>query len=121
MGTGWQLSTRRLHQVAQTVDDMTKVLSDLKASTNGNGAAKAQPKDLLQFIKRTGVKMVDFKFTDVPGTWQHTTVPADQIDTDALTEGIGFDGSSIRGFQSIHESDMLLMPDLHTAQLDAFC
>jgi glutamine synthetase len=77
-------------------------------------------KDAAAFIKETGAKMVDLRFTDVPGTWQHTTVPADQLDAEALEEGIGFDGSSIRGFQSIHESDMILKPDCTTAVLDPF-
>lgn len=79
------------------------------------------PKALLEFMKRTGVKIVDFKFTDVPGTWQHTSVPADAIDEDALVDGIGFDGSSIRGFQAIQESDMILKPDAATAHIDTFC
>jgi glutamine synthetase len=75
---------------------------------------------ILELIKRSDVKMVDFRFVDVPGTWQHTSVPAAAVDEDTLTLGIGFDGSSIRGFQSIHESDMILRPDLGTAHLDAF-
>ncbi|MGH7737837.1 MAG: type I glutamate--ammonia ligase [Candidatus Tyrphobacter sp.] len=76
--------------------------------------------DAVAFIKDCDAKMIDFKFTDVPGTWQHTTVPADQIDEGALNDGIGFDGSSIRGFQSIHESDMILRPDFSTAVRDPF-
>jgi glutamine synthetase len=75
---------------------------------------------MLDLIKRNGIKMVDFRFVDVPGTWQHTPVPASAVDKDAITEGIGFDGSSIRGFQSIHESDMLLLPDVETAHVDGF-
>ncbi len=93
-----------------------------KVSSNGNGAhGKSSPKALVEYIKKTGVKMVDFKFTDVPGTWQHTSVPADQIDEDSLVAGIGFDGSSIRGFQAIHESDMILKPDVGSAEIDSFC
>jgi glutamine synthetase len=79
-----------------------------------------KPSDILEFIKKNGVKMVDFRFVDVPGTWQHTSVPSGSVDEDALTAGIGFDGSSIRGFQSIHESDMVLKPDLETAHVDEF-
>jgi glutamine synthetase len=79
-----------------------------------------KPRDIVEQIKKDGIKMVDFKFTDVPGTWQHTTVPADQIDEGSLETGIGFDGSSIRGFQSIHESDMILKPDCDTAIVDPF-
>ncbi len=79
-----------------------------------------KPSEILDLIKKNGVKMVDIRFTDVPGTWQHNSVPADMIDEEALVDGIGFDGSSIRGFQSIHESDMILKPDLETAHLDGF-
>ena len=93
-----------------------------KVSTNGNGVhGKRSPKALIEFMKKTGVKMVDFKFTDVPGTWQHTSVPADQVDEETLAAGIGFDGSSIRGFQAIHESDMILKPDVDSAHVDTFC
>ncbi|HEY9086067.1 MAG TPA: type I glutamate--ammonia ligase [Candidatus Tyrphobacter sp.] len=77
-------------------------------------------RDAVAYMKEGGAKMVDLKFTDVPGTWQHTSVPADQIDAQALEDGIGFDGSSIRGFQSIHESDMILRPDWTTAVFDPF-
>ena len=79
-----------------------------------------KPNDILGLIKSEQIKMVDFRFVDVPGTWQHTSVPASSIDEEALTAGIGFDGSSIRGFQSIHESDMILRPDLETAHVDTF-
>jgi len=78
-------------------------------------------KDAVAFMKECGAKIVDLKFTDMPGVWQHTSIPADQVDEAALEEGIGFDGSSIRGFQSIHESDMILKPDYSTATLDTFC
>ena len=64
------------------------------------------------------VKMVDFRFTDLPGQWQHYTIPAHRLDQDLFESGIGFDGSSIRGFQEIHESDMLLMLDPDTAFID---
>jgi len=64
------------------------------------------------------VKMVDLRFIDVPGTWQHFTIPAHRLDAELFEEGIPFDGSSIRGFQEIHESDMLLLLDPETAFLD---
>ena len=64
------------------------------------------------------VKMVDFRFTDLPGIWQHFSIPARQLNEELFEDGIGFDGSSIRGFQEIHESDMLLMPDPDTAFID---
>jgi len=60
------------------------------------------------------VKMVDFKFIDLPGMWQHVSIPANQL-KNQFEEGHGFDASSIRGFAHIHESDMLLMPDAETA------
>lgn len=64
------------------------------------------------------VRMVDIRFTDLPGTWQHFTIPVRRLNDEFFSEGIPFDGSSIRGFQEIHESDMLLMPDPVTAFLD---
>ncbi len=65
--------------------------------------------------------MVDLKFVDLPGIWQHFSFTVDELNEDLFTEGIGFDGSSIRGFQEIHESDMLLIPDPNTAVVDPFC
>lgn len=72
--------------------------------------------EVLEMAK--GVKMVDIRFTDLPGTWQHFTIPVRRLDADFFSEGIPFDGSSIRGFQEIHESDMLLIPDPDTAFID---
>jgi glutamine synthetase len=80
----------------------------------------AKPADVVRMIREQGIRMVDFKFTDVPGTWQHFSVPARVLDETLFAEGIGFDGSSIRGFQDINESDMLLVPDPDTAVLDPF-
>ena len=64
------------------------------------------------------VKMVDYRFTDLPGVWQHFSVPARELTADTFEDGVGFDGSSIRGFKEIHESDMLLMLDPSTAFID---
>lgn len=64
------------------------------------------------------VQMVDLRFTDLPGTWQHFSMPARELTEELFEEGIGFDGSSIRGFQEIHESDMILLPDPDTAFMD---
>jgi len=80
----------------------------------------ATAEDVLKTIKDEKVQMIDLRFTDLPGVWQHFSVPPSAIDTDALEEGIGFDGSSIRGFQEIQESDMLVVPDPTTAFLDPF-
>jgi glutamine synthetase len=78
------------------------------------------PKEVVSFAKEKGVKIVDFRFTDLPGMWQHFSMPVRDLVEDIFTDGLGFDGSSIRGFQTIDESDMLLMPDASTAQLDPF-
>ncbi len=64
------------------------------------------------------VKLIDVRFIDMPGTWQHFTIPAHRLTEDLFKEGLPFDGSSIRGFQEIHESDMLLLPDVETAFID---
>jgi glutamine synthetase len=76
--------------------------------------------EVLEFALQRGVQLVDLKFVDLPGTWQHMTLPIGSIDVDDFEAGLGFDGSSIRGFQEIHESDMLLMPDPTTALIDPF-
>src|SRR5258708_6196973 len=76
--------------------------------------------EVLRFIESEGVQFVDVRFCDLPGTVQHFTVPAESFDESVFSEGRMFDGSSIRGFQQIHESAMLLLPDLTTAVLDPF-
>src|SRR5213080_5043759 len=81
---------------------------------------EAQPSDVLALAQEHGVRMVDFKFTDLPGTWQHLGLSIHALDEEAFTEGLGFDGSSIRGFQEIAESDMVLVPDPTTALIDPF-
>jgi glutamine synthetase len=74
--------------------------------------------DVQQLAKDANVKIVDLKFVDLPGVWQHFSIPADDLDRSLFEDGIGFDGSSIRGFQHIHESDMLLVADPETAYVD---
>src|SRR6516165_6199918 len=76
--------------------------------------------DVLSTIKEDKIEMVDLRFTDLPGLWQHFSVPPRALDLETLAEGVGFDGSSIRGFQEIQESDMLVVPDPSTAFLDPF-
>src|SRR5712691_1508797 len=78
------------------------------------------PADVMSLIKERSVQAVDLRFVDLPGLWQHFTVSAKEFSVDAFDEGLGFDGSSIRGFQEIQESDMLLMPDPASAFLDPF-
>ncbi|MEP9399462.1 type I glutamate--ammonia ligase [Mesorhizobium sp. KR2-14] len=80
----------------------------------------ASPDDVLRVIKDENIEMVDLRFVDLPGLWQHFSVPPKTIGPDSFTEGVGFDGSSIRGFQEIQESDMLVVPDPTTAFLDPF-
>jgi glutamine synthetase len=84
------------------------------------GGGEATAGDVLKMAESLGVRMVDLKFTDVPGTWQHMSLAIGSVDEDSFADGLGFDGSSIRGFQQISESDMLLMPDPATAMIDPF-
>jgi glutamine synthetase len=76
------------------------------------------PQEVFELCREHDIKIVDFKFIDLPGTWQHFSIPARELTDSIFTDGIGFDGSSIRGFQKIHESDMLLVPDPRTAFVD---
>ena len=78
------------------------------------------PSDVSKMIKDHEVKLVDFKFTDLPGTWQHFTTTLSEYSEDIFTEGLGFDGSSIRGWKVINASDMLVIPDPTTAWIDIF-
>jgi len=78
------------------------------------------PKEVLQLASERGAKMVDFKFIDLPGTWQHFSVPLRELTEETFVEGKAFDGSSVRGFQTINESDMLIIPDPDTAIIDPF-
>ena len=78
------------------------------------------PKDVLKLAKEKGAQIVDFRFIDLPGMWQHFSIPMSDFDEGMFSDGLGFDGSSIRGFQTIDESDMLLMPDPDSAQMDPF-
>ncbi len=78
------------------------------------------PKDVMKFSKEQGAKFVDLKFMDYPGMWQHFTVPIVSLEESSFEEGFGFDGSSIRGWQAIHASDMLVVPDASTAVMDPF-
>src|SRR6202161_3146957 len=87
----------------------------------GQGGLMFQNADeVLRYIADEDVQFVDVRFCDLPGTMQHFTVPVEVFDQKVFTAGLMFDGSSIRGFQQIHESDMLLLPDVSTAVLDPF-
>src|SRR6516162_876978 len=76
--------------------------------------------DVLKVIKDDKIEMIDLRFTDIPGLWQHFSVPPRALGADSFADGVGFDGSSIRGFQEIQESDMLVLPDPATAFRDPF-
>jgi glutamine synthetase len=78
------------------------------------------PEDVLKVIKDDKIAMVDLRFTDLPGPWQHFSVPPSALDLDSFEDGVGFDGSSIRGFQETQKSDMLVIPDPASAFLDPF-
>lgn len=78
------------------------------------------PQEVIQFAKENGARMVDLKFCDMLGTWQHLSVPASALDNTFFEEGLGFDGSSIRGWRGIEESDMVIKPDPTTAKMDPF-
>jgi glutamine synthetase len=79
------------------------------------------PAEVVEFCKNRGIGIIDLKFTDVPGTLQHLSLPLSELTEENLADGYGFDGSSIRGFKAIQESDMLLIPDTNTAVVDPFC
>jgi len=100
-------------------------------ATNGNGKKPSgtgllspnidrckTPQDVLDFARKRALNIVDFKFTDLLGRWHHFSMPVHHLDGELFEEGLGFDGSSIRAFQDIHESDMVLFPDPTTAIVD---
>jgi glutamine synthetase len=80
----------------------------------------ADAKTVLEFAKKNGAKLLDLRFTDLPGLWQHVSYPINQLTEDSFEEGFGMDGSSIRGWAAINESDMLLIPDPNTYMMDPF-
>ncbi len=93
---------------------------------NGSFDEKAA-RDVMKMIKDKKIDIIDLKFNDLPGLWQHFSIPASELlEMDDITrsiwvDGIGFDGSSIRGFQKIQESDMIMIPDPATAVVDPIC
>ena len=78
------------------------------------------PKEVLDMAKENNAKLVDLRFMDFPGLWQHFSVPLGELEESSFEDGFGFDGSSIRGWQPIHASDMLVIPDAATAKMDPF-
>ena len=78
------------------------------------------PKEVLEYAKKNDVRQLDMRFTDIPGILQHISYPINMLTADSMEEGFGIDGSSIRGWAAINESDMLLIPDASTAYIDPF-
>ena len=78
------------------------------------------PKDVIALVRERKIQVIDFRFMDLPGLWQHFSIPAESLDESTFEEGLGFDGSSIRGWRGIAESDMIVVPDPSTAVIDPF-
>src|ERR1044071_5410238 len=78
------------------------------------------PQEVLDFAKKNDAKQLDLRFTDIPSLQHHVSYPINELELDSFEEGFGMDGSSIRGWAAIHESDMLLVPDPGTAFMDPF-
>ena len=91
------------------------------SAANNNKTKAPSAKSVLEMARKNEVKMVDIKFVDTFGSWQHFSMPIGEVTEEAFSEGLGFDGSSIRGWKSIEASDMLAMPDPATAFIDPFC
>src|SRR5439155_21067264 len=97
---------------------MSATLDRLSAADRGLIPATSPTSEVLARARDSGVQIVDLRFVDLPGQAQHFSIPVRELTEGLFIDGIGFDGSSIRGFQHIHESDMLLMPDPTTAYVD---
>src|SRR5215211_55149 len=95
-------------------------MADVQAKPEQADALRSAstPREVIDAARSLGVQIVDVRFVDLLGTWQHFSMPVKELAEATFAEGIGFDGSSIRGFQPIHESDMLLVPDPASAFLD---
>src|SRR3972149_10123828 len=92
----------------------------MRLADKPQGVTVMSPKEFFEFAKKNNSEMMDLKFVDMLGTWQHCSFPFDVLDEDTFEEGLGFDGSSIRGWQGIHQSDMMAVPDPATTCMDPF-
>ena len=97
---------------------MTATMPSKTTRRSASARTSASPAEVIRRARESGVQVVDVRFTDLPGTWQHFSIPLGELSEDMFEEGLGFDGSSIRGFQAINESDMLLLPDPGSAFVD---
>ena len=97
---------------------MTVTKTEIGALTDTGKTTMTKPEEVVAFARAQGMKMIDYRFVDLLGTWQHFSTPVEEFEAEVFKNGLGFDGSSIRGFQKIHESDMVLMPDATTAFID---
>src|SRR6266699_3947813 len=104
-------------RLLEDTEAMTATLEPTAKIAAEKGTAPS-PADVIRRAREAGVQVVDVRFCDLPGTWQHFSLPLKELTEDVFTEGLGFDGSSIRGFQAINESDMLLFPDAASAFVD---
>src|SRR5438132_216747 len=96
------------------------VLSEATGARQEETVPERSPADVVRMLSDEDIAIVDIRFCDLPGLMQHFSIPAHELTEDVFEEGLGFDGSSIRGFQEIQESDMLLIPDPDTAVIDPF-
>src|SRR2546422_9568831 len=90
---------------------MTATLEPTTSIPGAKPVAGASPADVVRKVKEAGVQVVDLRFTALPGTWQHFSIPLKELSEELFAEGIGFAGSSIRGFQALNGSDRLLFQD----------
>jgi glutamine synthetase len=110
----------------KTTEKATRAVQPRNPLVNGSFDEKAA-RDVIRLVEEKNIQIIDLKFNDMPGLWQHFSIPAsellemDDIVRSIWVDGIGFDGSSIRGFQKIQESDMIMIPDPSTAIVDPVC
>src|SRR5919109_5529195 len=97
------------------------MLHDVCQPSGSKESRMANPNDTLKLVSDSGAEVVDLRFCDLPGLMQHFSIPASELTAEGFEDGFGFDGSSIRGFQEIQESDMILIPDPDSAVVDPAC
>src|SRR5262245_13623875 len=110
-----------VRQVCRRDKEATLMAIALDRHYIGGNGVRPEPAETLSWAQEANAQMVDLKFCDLLGAWQHCTMSMSAFDESAFTDGLGFDGSSIRGWKGIAESDMLLMPDASSAVIDPFC